>query len=345
MRRAESARLYPKARGLPLRHLFMTELATQLSYRGPMRNWDRHLVSATTLDLELALRLPRADILHTHSNCLRMTLRWSRARRALKVCEHRALHPQDEHPLGGPLHAASLRELEEADVIILPSHKARESFQRNGIDPARCLVLPLGVDGIFYAANSTTLALRKRRVLFVGAIEPRKNLETLLRAYTYIAGGTTELHLIGPVLDRDYAQKLRSICPDVVFRGSIPRTRLSKEYRAARALVLPSASESFGLVVGEAMAAGTPVVVSTGCGVAEILNDQVNGLLFDPSDIRGLSERLGVLLSDQELDLSNALVQAGCLTALHYSWLRYRESLRRIYLQRIVPQWSTRSRM
>ncbi|MDP1768335.1 MAG: glycosyltransferase family 4 protein [Nitrospirota bacterium] len=147
------------------------------------------------------------------------------------------------------------------------------------------------------------LNLPERYFLFVGRFAPEKNVLRLLEAYAryrqtaglqawglvLVGGGLQE-----PML-RERAQELR----DVVFAGYQQADAVSAYYGLASCLVLPSVSETWGLVVNEAMAAGLPVLVSHRCGcVPELVRAGVNGYVCDPFDIDGMARLLGVLSSD-----------------------------------------------
>jgi glycosyltransferase involved in cell wall biosynthesis len=94
---------------------------------------------------------------------------------------------------------------------------------------------------------------------------------------------------------RARAQELR----DVVFAGFQQGDAVPAYYGLASCLVLPSISETWGLVVNEAMAAGLPVLVSQRCGcVPELVQPGVNGYVFDPLDTEGLARLLGVMSSE-----------------------------------------------
>ena len=153
------------------------------------------------------------------------------------------------------------------------------------------------------AALRDRLGLPERYFLFVGRFAPEKNVHRLLEAYAayrqtagqrawglvLVGGGPQELML------RARAQELR----DVVFAGFQQAHTVSAYYGLASCLVLPSVSETWGLVVNEAMAAGLPVIVSHRCGcVPELVRTGVNGYVCDPFDIGGMARLLGVVSSD-----------------------------------------------
>jgi glycosyltransferase involved in cell wall biosynthesis len=147
------------------------------------------------------------------------------------------------------------------------------------------------------------LGLPERYFLFMGRFAPEKNLPRLFEAYaryrTAAGHRAWGLVLVGsgpqePML-RARAQDLR----DVVFAGFQQGDAVPAYYGLASSLVLPSISETWGLVVNEAMAAGLPVLVSHRCGcVPELVRPGVNGYVCDPLDTDGMARLLGVMSSD-----------------------------------------------
>lgn len=130
---------------------------------------------------------------------------------------------------------------------------------------------------------------RGDRFLFVGRFNRHKNLDRLVAAHRryYASGGRWGLDLVGFGSD-DEEKRLRDSAADATgirFLGHLQRDALVDQYRTAGALVLPSLSEPWGLVVNEAMHAGLPVISSDRCGcVPELVADGVSGFTVDPED-------------------------------------------------------------
>jgi glycosyltransferase involved in cell wall biosynthesis len=147
------------------------------------------------------------------------------------------------------------------------------------------------------------LNLPARYFLFVGRFSPEKNMHRLLEAYARYrerAGRSAwGLVLVGsgplePML-RSQAQGVA----DVVFAGFQHMDTVAAYYGLASCLVLPSVSETWGLVVNEAMAAGLPVLVSDRCGcVPELVRPGINGYVCNPFDVDGMARFMEVLSSD-----------------------------------------------
>lgn len=152
------------------------------------------------------------------------------------------------------------------------------------------------------AALRKQLGLPNQFFLFVGRFAPEKNLLRLLDAYARYrqAAGRHAWGLVmvgrGPLegLLRRRAQDIHG----VVFAGFQRSEQLAAYYGLASCLVLPSVSETWGLVVNEAMAAGLPVLVSHQCGcLPELVRTGLNGYVCDPLDIGGMAQSLKVLSS------------------------------------------------
>jgi len=175
--------------------------------------------------------------------------------------------------------------------------------------------------------------LPDRYLLFVGTIEPRKNLTRLLTAFeTVHAEGLTDgLVIVGKRgwLYQDFFTRLEaSPARDaVLLLGYAPDEDLPAIYAGAQALVLPSLYEGFGLPVLEAMACGTPVACSNTSSIPEVAGD--TALHFDPNDVEFVTDALRRLLSDAAL--CAALRQRGFEQAAKFSWGRVAAETEAVY--------------
>ncbi len=173
-------------------------------------------------------------------------------------------------------------------------------------------------------------------ILFVGTIEPRKNLPTLLRAYRQLLDDyRVEANLVvagrrGWLFEEvfELTDELR-LTERVHFLGRVPVGDLPYLYNAAQLLVLPSFYEGFGLPPLEAMACGTPVVVSNVSSLPEVVGDA--GLLVDPEDAPGLAVAIWRVLTDEELRVE--LVGKGLKRAKCFSWEKAARRTLEIYLR------------
>jgi glycosyltransferase involved in cell wall biosynthesis len=175
--------------------------------------------------------------------------------------------------------------------------------------------------------------LHKPFVLYVGTIEPRKNLTRLVLAFAQAQRRNPDLELIlVGQLGWHYASLLKTIedlkLGTAVRRlGYVPGEDLPALYNLARLLAFPSLYEGFGLPVVEAMACGTPVLTSNGSSLAEIAAGA--SYLIDPLDVIDIAHGLSWLATDDDLHAS--LHAAGLARAAQFSWQHAAEETVRVY--------------
>jgi glycosyltransferase involved in cell wall biosynthesis len=225
------------------------------------------------------------------------------------------------------LYRAGLRAaVRRAAAIVTPSTAtADDVIARTGVEPSRVHVTPLASSEPSAAPEvggaPTDLGVRAPYVLFVGTLEPRKNLVRLVRAYRRLAaeGLPHALVLNGPTgwgsddLERELALERPG---SIVRTGGLDEAMLDALYRGAEAFVYPSLYEGFGLPVLEALRRGVPVVSSTTSSIPEVAGDAA--LLVDPTDDDALTDALRRVLTDPELRAD--LARRGPAQAARFSW-------------------------
>ncbi len=162
-------------------------------------------------------------------------------------------------------------------------------------------------------------------ILFVGTIEPRKNIPALLRAFrrlrdNYKMDITIALAGNRGWLDEEVDATIKELQLEASarFLGSVPNEELVYLYNAARLFVFPSFYEGFGLPPLEAMACGTPVIVSNAASLPEVVGDA--GWLVAPDDIEGLTVAMYRILTDESL--RREMTAKGIKRAATFSWQR-----------------------
>jgi glycosyltransferase involved in cell wall biosynthesis len=227
------------------------------------------------------------------------------------------------------MYRAGLRAaVRRADALIVPSrHTAEDLIRRTKADPRRVHVVPLAAapaepgDPLDTEEALSRLKIRPPFILFVGTLEPRKNLVRLVRAYRRLAarGAPHRLVLAGPIGWRPQAlmRELEAEGPgEVVMTGKLDLADLDVVYRSADLFVYPSLYEGFGLPVLEAMARGLPCVVSTSSSLPEVAGEA--GFPVDPLSEAGIADAMERVATDPVL--AARLREAGVQRAGRYSW-------------------------
>ncbi|HEX3244880.1 MAG TPA: glycosyltransferase family 1 protein [Chloroflexota bacterium] len=215
-------------------------------------------------------------------------------------------------------------------VLTISESTRRDVIQLFGVSPERVTTSYCGVSDRFQPASDSEIeALRARAqlprsfLLYLGTIEPRKNVAGLVRAYARYRQEVTDpvtLVLAGgrgwkdrQVFDLVDRLGLRDC---IRFPGYVPSEDLPAWYSAATAFVYPSRYEGFGLPVAEAMACGTPVITTTSSSLPEVVGDA--GLLVGPDDEAALSSAIARVASDSELRRTLSL--AGRKRVARFRW-------------------------
>lgn len=166
--------------------------------------------------------------------------------------------------------------------------------------------------------------IKKPYVLFVGTLEPRKNLTALIRSFYKVSRTRADVNLVLAGRRGWMAQAIfdevekRDLLSRVHITGYVRDRHLSALYRQADAFIYPSLYEGFGLPPLEAMASGTPVIVSRGSSLPEVVGDA--GLYVNPLDIDELAVAMEKVLGNR--NLAADLVEKGLQRAGGFSWQR-----------------------
>jgi glycosyltransferase involved in cell wall biosynthesis len=241
-----------------------------------------------------------------------------------------------------------------ADAVITDSKASMSDIVSFfSVPPSRVHVIPLGVSEVFFErprmeeceAVLSMYGLKRGYALYLGVVQPRKNLHRLVVAVSLLRGFGMwkkgwELVIAGK-LGWYYEHLMKAVCElglgDVVkFIGYVEDEHLRHLYACARVFVYPSLWEGFGLPVVEAMACGTPVVTSDLGALKEIAEGAA--LLVNPYDVTSLANAIYELMSDDEL--CEKLSRAGRERAVHFSWRRTAEMTASVYEAVLASQGS-----
>lgn len=209
---------------------------------------------------------------------------------------------------------------------------------------SRVQELPNGVDTAAFSPTGRQEARRNLGLpahdaiaLFVGALDQAhrfKNVDGLLRAFARVTVENASLLIVGEGGRRAWLESVSEdlgLSDRVFFLGSRKPHQLPEIYSAADVTVLPSTSvESFGLVLVESMACGTPVILSRLPGVRTVIESGREGLVVTPGDEGDLAEKLQALLADRPL--SERMGRCARIAAVQrYDWRRAGTELERAY--------------
>jgi glycosyltransferase involved in cell wall biosynthesis len=212
-------------------------------------------------------------------------------------------------------------------IIAVSESTKRDLIRYYGVEPAKVDVVHNGVDPGFHPLPAAKVAeFRRRRnlpdrfILFVGTLEPRKNVSRLIDAYALLSEPRLPLMLLGGkgwFYDEIFARvRMLGLQGEVTFVGYVESDELPSWYNAATLFVYPSLYEGFGLPPLEAMACGTPVVASNTSSLPEVVGQA--GLLVDPASSEALAAAMQRVLEQPELQAE--MRSAGLAQAQSFSW-------------------------
>lgn len=248
-------------------------------------------------------------------------------------------HPVRRLVLNRPLMHVAIR---QAAAIVTVSHSARRDLLRlHGVAPERVSVVheaaspafqPI-TDRALLAAMRARYGLPEHFMLYVGAIEPRKNLPRLMEALAQArrSGVQQQLVCVGPYgwASRDLTGHIDrlGLREAVRFTGYVPFDDLPAIYNLADFFVFPSLYEGFGLPVVEAMACGLPVLTSNTSSLGEIAADAAETI--DPTSVDAIAEAIRRLALDAELRRDRS--QRGVIRARDFSWTQTAREMLAVY--------------
>lgn len=204
-----------------------------------------------------------------------------------------------------------------------------------GLPAESFTVVPNGVDVAHFRGAAPFPQMQEHpSLLFVGRLERRKGLDQLLHAVTILKATRADLRLyvVGDGPDRARYEQLLPprLRDDVVFLGRVDTDELPRFQASADLFVAPAlGGESFGIVLIEAQAAGTPVVASDIPGYASVITDRVDGWLVPPGDPQALADAIATLLDNPSL--AGTLAEAGSRGVERYDWAEVTRRVREVY--------------
>jgi D-inositol-3-phosphate glycosyltransferase len=233
-----------------------------------------------------------------------------------------------------------------SDAICVSCPEEERQFRRLYGDPHGVIeVVPPAVEHAFFAPGDCRGARRaiglpadRPIVLFVGRIQPLKGPDVAVRALAAMHRHDATLVIVGGASGGDGITELAAIralagelgvADRVVFVEPQPHHLLSSYYRAANVVIVPSRSESFGLVALEAAACGIPVVASAVGGLLNVVHDWVTGVLVEGRHPERFARALTQLIDNPAV--AAAMGEAAAVRARRFTWSFTAGRLRRLY--------------
>jgi D-inositol-3-phosphate glycosyltransferase len=232
-----------------------------------------------------------------------------------------------------------------SDAILASCHpEASQLVALYGAEPERIQIVPPGVEHAFFSPGDRRGARQALRLgdhavlLFVGRIHPLKGLDVAICALAQLDQTDAVLLVVGGPSGRDGVaeyERCRALAADLGLAGRVrwvepqPHHLLSTYYRAADVVVVPSRSESFGLVALEAAACGIPVVAAAVGGLRTLVEHGRTGFLVAGRDPRAFAAYAGEVLANPTL--ATAMGNRAHLRAQGYTWSTAAARLRRLY--------------
>jgi glycosyltransferase involved in cell wall biosynthesis len=206
-----------------------------------------------------------------------------------------------------------------ADYCLVNCQHIKHTLIDHGVAENRIAVIPYGVD-LEYFTPAYRPPTSRFNVLFVGQLVRQKGLHVLLEAWRGLSFPDSELRIIGRGARNE--RLLAAYRSNFTFVGALDWSSLREEYRRADLICSPSLTEGFGLVNLEALACGTPVLTSEGCGACDIIDENADGFIVPAGDLIALMAKLeSAYRNRQQLRAMRTQARAK---AEQYPWSRFR---------------------
>ncbi|GAC1649697.1 MAG: glycosyltransferase family 4 protein [Gemmatimonadaceae bacterium] len=223
------------------------------------------------------------------------------------------------------------RRLNRLDAAIAVSHSTTVALER--YFDAEWQIIPNGIDVSLFSPNVARppeIRGDVPAILFLGRLDPRNGLKTLIEAFRNVRGAARRAQLIvvggGPLLD--HYVKAAGSDPDVTFVGSVLKERPGY-YAHSQVYACPTTKASFGITLLESMACETPIVCSDIMGFRDVVAHRREALMVPCGDSRAVADALVELLDDE--GLRSRLGTVGRERALLYSWPRVTDQVLALY--------------
>lgn len=295
-------------------------------------------------DRTMALRIrqlkPQAVV--AYENAALHTFKAARAEGALCILDAASFHYRTGNRLlesvdpeyQKKINAWKSEEISLADHVICCSELARQTYIDAGLEPDRVTALALGA---YPPPNGTQPAVllqaKPLRFIYAGAMRAVKSIDLVLAAFQRLheqRPGQIELHIYGGSDGTEWIDKVKRI-PNITYHGHVSQETLFSAMSQSHCLLMPSRIDSFGMVVAEAMAVGTPAIVSEQTGAKMIIERHPDAGWIVPIHLEPLVQLIERMLESPDI-LQHAR-GAARLAAQDFTWFSYRRQTGQAFSQ------------
>jgi starch synthase len=210
-----------------------------------------------------------------------------------------------------------------ADLVTVPSSFSYRSFLKMGVPASKLRLIPYGVDLTSFRPDTGPPDIRNRfEVVFAGQVGLRKGIPYLLKAFARVSHPNKRLRIVGAMQPHLKAVLANMPLNSVHFLGPIDQSELATVLSSSHVLVLPSVEDGFGLVMGQAMACGCPVIASTNTGADDLYTDGKEGFIVPIRDETAIADRLQHLVDDPDLRIRLSAASQDRVKAIE-GWKEY----------------------
>ena len=303
-----------------------------LGYKGELQNY-HFLKNVQIIDMkskiysmkeqiELPLKIPKCDVFWSpHYNIPVLPVR---AKRRI-VTIHDVYHLAFQHALSLPQRIYAKLMLNQAirksDIVLTVSEFSKQEIIKYTGTQSDIKVIYNGIEPHWYKEQPVSLSKRDNYILYVGNVKPHKNLVRAIKAFSFLKEKNLKFKIVGKkddfiMADKEVEKIARKLGNRVEFTGYVRDSELKELYRKARLFLFPSLYEGFGLPPLEAMACGTPVIVSKVASLPEICGDAA--YYVNPYDVNDIARGIEIVLKNEELQ--KELIQKGRKRVKLFSW-------------------------
>lgn len=188
---------------------------------------------------------------------------------------------------------------DNVDMMIAPSNFMIDKYRENNFfNDTTCKKIPLGID---FERKKTTKDYNLIDFTYIGSLGKHKGVDTLINAFKEIDDESIRLNLIGKGYDEDEFRQLADDDRRIIFHGFVDNKNIDKYYELSNVIIIPSICyDNSPLVIYESFTTATPVIGSNIGGIPELIDDGVNGYLFEAGDVQDLKDKLLEIINNKK---------------------------------------------